>query len=154
MVYVQLNFITIYKRAREPIIGMWTLMWSKIMLNQKKDNLENRFLKPEYPFKHWTLAQKAHCASDRDESILGLSNDNTSHAVSLLVYLSTETTSCYFWLKQSRIFYFNAENLAIDGNLFMFDCSKNGISNSKLGIRDVSYKYPQVMHHLYGIHIF
>ena len=26
-------------------------MWSKIMLNPKKDNLENGFLKPEYPFK-------------------------------------------------------------------------------------------------------
>ena len=28
---------------------MWTLMWSKIILNPKKDNLENGFLKPEYP---------------------------------------------------------------------------------------------------------
>ena len=27
-------------------------MWSKIILNPKKDNLENGFLKPEYPFKH------------------------------------------------------------------------------------------------------
>ena len=27
-------------------------MWSNIILNPKKDNLENGFLKPEYPFKH------------------------------------------------------------------------------------------------------
>ena len=27
-------------------------MWSKIILNPKKDNLENGFLKPEYLFKH------------------------------------------------------------------------------------------------------
>ena len=26
-------------------------MWSKIILNPTKDNLENEFLKPEYPFK-------------------------------------------------------------------------------------------------------
>ena len=29
---------------------METLMWSKIILNPKEDNLENGFLKPEYPF--------------------------------------------------------------------------------------------------------
>ena len=27
-------------------------LWSKIILNPKKDNLENGFLKPEYLFKH------------------------------------------------------------------------------------------------------
>ena len=30
---------------------MSTLMWSKVILNPKKDNLANGFLKPEYPFK-------------------------------------------------------------------------------------------------------
>ena len=38
------------ERAREPIFEMLALMWSKTILNKKKDNLENRFLKPEYPF--------------------------------------------------------------------------------------------------------
>ena len=33
---------------------MSTLMWSKIILNTKKDNLENGFLKPEYPFKFYS----------------------------------------------------------------------------------------------------
>ena len=37
--------------ASEPIFGTWTLLWSNIMLNQQKDNLEYGFLKPEYPFK-------------------------------------------------------------------------------------------------------
>ena len=31
---------------------MWTLMWSKIILYPKKDNFENAFLKPKYPFKY------------------------------------------------------------------------------------------------------
>ena len=30
-------------------------MWSKIILNPKKDNVENAFLKPEYPFKDLSL---------------------------------------------------------------------------------------------------
>ena len=32
-------------------------MWSKIILNPKKDNLENGFLKPEYPFKDFPLSK-------------------------------------------------------------------------------------------------
>ena len=34
---------------------MWTLIWSKIILNTKNDNLENGSLKPEYPFKKTLL---------------------------------------------------------------------------------------------------
>ena len=30
---------------------MWTLVLSKIMLNPKEDNIVNKFLKSEYPFK-------------------------------------------------------------------------------------------------------
>ena len=40
-------------------------MWSKIMLNPKKDDLENGFLKPEYPFKiqlNRCVAQLSSCS--------------------------------------------------------------------------------------------
>ena len=59
-----------------------------------------------------------------------------------------------FLIEAKQIFLSNVENIASNGYLFMYDCSKNGRPHSELGIRDVSYKYPQVMHHLYGLHIF
>ena len=37
-------------------------MWSKIMLNPKKDNIENGFLKPEYPLKAASYLADVQCA--------------------------------------------------------------------------------------------
>ena len=52
-------------------------MLSKIMLNSKKDNLENGFLKPEYPF-------KLQLKGKHEE-------DNTSKKVSSEVYLGSNS---------------------------------------------------------------